>query len=492
LIDLRFVNASDAEIRLFTPPGPNKLCLNVKDANGSDAELRDDRPRWTSPPGHMELIRVRAGSDAVVTDTLNRYVHIKRPGTYTVSVRAGFMNSSMGGGAGRAVGPSRRTLSVDEETQVTVLPPDSEALRGAVERILQAIPQEKDSRQRVALGAALASVEDPVVIPTLLQALRTCDSWAAVQVARGLARFDDERASAALLNVLRSGDPSVQKAVVEAVALRTDDPEFGAAIEGCLTHRDYLVRLAAVRALSGSSRPAVWRRFAELLRDPSVFVRMLVAEALSKTGDATVVGDLQIALSKETNGAVRDTVKASLEALGHPPKPLPNDAASLTTMLSSPHEEERRAAARRLAELNTPAARAGLAHAVSGPCATTRFDAITHVKRLKVKEAVPSLMKLLDDGDSVTRIRSAVALARIGHKEAVHAIAKQLTDPAPHVRRAIPGALGSLGDPAAIPALEGAIAVEKDERALRNMRGALAHLRRIQGKRVRPNETGEP
>ena len=236
--------------------------------------------------------------------------------------------------------------------------------------------------------------------------------------------------------------------------------------------------------LTGTTDPALWRRFAELLGDRKQVVRIAAADALGKTGDPSVVGDLQIAFDGERESMARKHIKASLTALAHPPDPLPEDARLLTKLLDSPHLDERTAAVRKLGKLNTPEARQGLVKALKSECFQTRFDAIAQVKQLKCQEAADTLIELMGHPNPFTRMLATMALGEMRHTRAAPAMARLLFDSERNVRRAVPNSLSLLGDPSVIPMLKKALKDEKDREVAKKMRSAIKYLeRRQEGKK---------
>jgi HEAT repeat protein len=80
-----------------------------------------------------------------------------------------------------------------------------------------------------------------------------------------------------------------------------------------------------------------------------------------------------------------------------------------------------------------------------------RADAATRLGQAKSKEAVDSLVAILDDSDETVRVSAVLALGSIGDPKAVPALAKLVNDPLSSVRLAVCQALGQIRDPQSLP-----------------------------------------
>lgn len=85
--------------------------------------------------------------------------------------------------------------------------------------------------------------------------------------------------------------------------------------------------------------------------------------------------------------------------------------------------------------------------------AVVRADAATRLGQAKSKEAVDSLIAVLDDDTEEVRVAAMLALGQIGDARAISAIASHASDPSSAVRVALCQALGQMGDPAGVEPL---------------------------------------
>ena len=485
-MELRLQNTSSRDLR-FSKTAGGGLFPFVTGATPEQVETKDDQPQ-PKLGGLVAGVPIPVGGNCVLRDVLNRYVRIKRPGTYDVCVRTRFVVQDHARKRNRRAKRRREFLDIDETASVVVAAQDLDALRSRAEEFLSQIDQAK-AGEVWAPATALASIDHPLVVPFLLKALRPGPrSVAGIVIAR-LAESQHAAAVDGVLRVLREPKYGGRLAALRAAARYSEKPLFRKALAKCLDEPDNVVRAEAVRILGETRDPAVWRRFAGLLHDPYPEVRGMAAVALANTGEPSVVGDLQLALGREYWSATRRPIIASLTRLGAPPDPLPQDVASLTRALDSRHADERVEAVQQLAKIDTPDARKALAGALASQCTQTRFQAMTEVQRLKPPEAAKPLMELLAHSSPVTRVRAAVALALMKHREATPAITRHLFDPQRAVRLAAPGALGALGDPSAIPALKRALAEEKDPKITEQIRRVMAHLEGGRGGQTKGDRT---
>src|SRR5439155_20777828 len=80
-----------------------------------------------------------------------------------------------------------------------------------------------------------------------------------------------------------------------------------------------------------------------------------------------------------------------------------------------------------------------------------RTSGLSHLTSLAPDEAVPALLKALDDPEAFVRSTAAEHLGRLGAPQAVPLLRTLLTDPDVHVRRAAATALAWRGDRNGLP-----------------------------------------
>ncbi len=192
----------------------------------------------------------------------------------------------------------------------------------------------------------------------------------------------------------------------------TDD-----AISGLRSRRRFTRRRAA-EALSAIGTPAAESSLRAALDDPDALVRTTCARTLAEVGSADAVPEI-IAIAR------RDAPKT------------PGAAAAVVLALAE----------------RWPAALAPLL----GPDvpAEVRFVAITLAGDLRLAEYAPLLMACLTDHDDLAA-SAAQGLGRIGEVDAVGPLTELMRDGrrSQAVRAAATGALGVIGQPSVVPALE--------------------------------------
>jgi HEAT repeat protein len=82
-----------------------------------------------------------------------------------------------------------------------------------------------------------------------------------------------------------------------------------------------------------------------------------------------------------------------------------------------------------------------------------RAAAARHLGHIGARDAVPALVRLLNDADETVRTAAATALGKIGDPRAVSRLLEAINDPHPSVRARVIGSLGEIGAEAAIPRL---------------------------------------
>ena len=147
--------------------------------------------------------------------------------------------------------------------------------------------------------------------------------------------------------------------------------------------------------------------------------------------------------------------------------------------LNSEDVEERLAALSALGQLNEPKATESLVAAVNDPDMRVRIKAIDTLGLIQAKDATPFLVQQLfmRDTDLGTKRRILACLGKIGDRRAVRPTLDFLArDLDPAARGTAIFALGDIGDPSAVPALE-AIANNGDERLSGLAREAVRKIR---------------
>jgi HEAT repeat protein len=274
------------------------------------------------------------------------------------------------------------------------------------------------------------------------------------------------------IDCARSADPRTRRAAAAALG-RTGDRR---AVEPLLMmlqapRPEYRQATAALRQLGETDLAravlAVWQGDAgpaKRLRDPrlggplvaalgasSPQVRAAAADALGCLEDPGHVDPLIIALRGDPFPVVRCKAAQSLGLLG--------DTAALHPLLDSLFAEDlgtRAESATALGALGDERASEPLLRALQDPDAGVRRAAATSLGLLAARRAVEPLIAALEEERNSDAVRQAVvmALGRIRCLEAVPALIKALDDAGDSVTVAAAHALGQIGDPRALEALE--------------------------------------
>jgi HEAT repeat protein len=282
----------------------------------------------------------------------------------------------------------------------------------------------------------LALLADP--LPSIRAAAARGLGWRgnreAVSILRGLVEAPAEGPAlraAALQALGRIGDDSARPAVLSA----TQDP-------------DRAVRDAALRAVTfdalvdPADRPALLRQVAAD-RALDLLLRSQAIQALAEVKD-TGAADLLIRLIEQ-----------------EPPFPMPplTTSGSRAQVMAIRYAEQRdvRAWAARAAGVlaDTSTALPVVLKAAEDPADFfLRMMSVETLGSWKAREAIPVLLRRLDDAFEYARAAALRALAQIGDRSAVDAVLPRLSDEIPMVRAQAAYTLGALGDPKVRPQLE--------------------------------------
>lgn len=150
---------------------------------------------------------------------------------------------------------------------------------------------------------------------------------------------------------------------------------------------------------------------------------------------------------------------------------------ALVRLLDDRYPRVRRAAARSLALIGDQSATPALANALHDVDAEVRQIALQALITIADASVVPALIGLFEDADPSVRQYAAKALGNAGDPAAVAALIGCLSDPDSRVNQAAADALGEIGDPAAVDEL---FAIVNDETSYYRLKeGALQALAKI-------------
>ena len=376
-----------------------------------------------------------------------------------------------------------------------------------VKALLKMLREERDIEHRWSVMWALSEAWGDEVVDALIKALKDKDPYVRRRAARALGEIGDKRATDALIAAL--GDPAfeVRSSAIEALAFLK--PKQGLEIFAtALQDKSDWVRFHAVMALADlQDRRALKPLIRALFEDEEKSVRVQAAYALGRLGGAEAVSALAQALRNDFSLCVRVAAANSLGATGDAAavkplcKALKSDwdeireaAAKSLCYLPPAHTAH---AAPLLQQLF---------HNDGSPfvrvlCGITLFR-ITNNKRYLEKalklidkdsvtmhwsfeEVLRTLLKCderivfeaLRLGTAVVRAEAASVLGAVKLKKAVPALIRTLQDEDVGVRSAAAWALGKIGGEYAIIALLGAL----EDRHGKVIRTAANSLHRITG-----------
>jgi HEAT repeat protein len=215
-----------------------------------------------------------------------------------------------------------------------------------------------------------------------------------------------------------------------------------------LSGMDAEMRRRAVQVLARSGRLATVERLAPLAADPDRWVRLEVVGVLGTLGDATAVPVLK-PLVNDADADVRLEAAKALARLG--------DASGAAQLERAAQlETERALALRLLARLDPGKNLAALLEHMNGDVGDAELDDVASLLAACDPGSVtPHLLAACADDDAGLRAHAAAVLGRLRVTEALDTLVGLLKDPSWDVRREAAAALGRTGSKAALPGLRG-------------------------------------
>ncbi len=230
-------------------------------------------------------------------------------------------------------------------------------------------------------------------------------------------------------------------------------------IKDALTHENYFVRSAAVKAIGEIGDRSQISLIIPGLKDTAPFVRFFTVESLGQLGGPEALKML-LAMAKDPDGMVRVAVVKSLDDMAASKTGAPAGVDMnniLATLIDDTEPTVKLFALAGLTRNGDQEAFSKIMEIVpklEGPARSAGAAALGRTKR---REAAPLLTKMLADPDATLRMYAAEAMGEIVAPESFAPLAKAITDSDTAVRGAAATSLGKLGDPNAIPLLDKAI-----------------------------------
>ena len=372
----------------------------------------------------------------------------------------------------------------------------AKAVPALLETVVATRTEDSDVRE-VALRA-LARIADPRAVEPLIKALEDAEVWLAPRIADILARHG-EAVVAPLIAVLDEGkhrparawaanvlgEVGAQRAFPSVVRL-LDDPEdevrakaatalgrmgdrraVGYLVDHLLSDSAPFVRARISAALGQLGGPEVIERLVRALGDPAWWVRMRTVEALEHVG-GVAEGPLLIALD-DSDPEIRIRAAVALERLGVPDnlvrmieigERVPDAmqtmvkfaAAGPREFLSELTQHDSRQVRSALVTAAERSGRRDLADdlvrmATKDSEAALRGQALTALRSLGIRDALPAALSALADEDQQVRAAAVEFVGAFGSADILGLLHAQTADTDPHVRAASMRALGRLGAP---------------------------------------------
>jgi HEAT repeat protein/beta-lactamase regulating signal transducer with metallopeptidase domain len=288
-------------------------------------------------------------------------------------------------------------------------------------------------------------------VSALIETLADANASVRVAAAKSLAQLGDPRAIAALSRALREDtDPRVREAAAEALGDIEDVRAVPALIAALGTEKVSSVREKIVGALGNLKDPSAAAGIAAAAKDQSVAVRREVAQALGNLEDRAAAGTL-IEMTRDDDAEVRHN---AAEALGNIKAEGALDALSALTRDSNSDVREQAISA--LADLEDIRAEPAIVAALKDPVVDVRREAADALDNLEgIHTAPQALIDLLRDPSRSVRKEAASTLGSIKDPAAVPALKAATADDDAEVRRNAAEALSDIGGPEAIQVLLG-------------------------------------
>lgn len=221
------------------------------------------------------------------------------------------------------------------------------------------------------------------------------------------------------------------------------------------------------------------------LKSAKVEVRRTAIKSLVHSDLSEKLADEMRAKLKDDDAEVRATAATAVGNLGA--LGVPAVEALIAQMKNDPSKEARETAARALGRIGKAVPKERRSVEPLRQTARTDDDRVTRTVALgalammdiDIPGQVTALRKYLHDEDPLVRMKAAHALGMIGHAakatapDIVQVLERSKDD---HHRGYIARALGNVGDPASLPALQKALAAETDPGNKGEMRGAITRL----------------
>ncbi len=309
-------------------------------------------------------------------------------------------------------------------------------------------PRQPRQPQQTATRAELRS---SAVVPALIEALDDANAAVRLAAVNSLGTLGDPRAIAALGKVLKDdSDARVRRAAAEALGEIDDPRAVPHLLDALKAEKVADVREKIVQSLAQLGDASAVPGIAAAANDASAATRHAVAEALGELETQSAVPTL-VGMARDQDVDVRHAVAEALGRL--------ESAAGLDALVGLARDSDadvRASAIESLSRLEDPRTLSTFVAALADASADVRSKAAEGFHRVpELHKAPAALLAALGDVDHDVRKNVAEALGSIGDEAAVPALNKALADSNADVRRAVAEALAEIGGPDAITSLMG-------------------------------------
>lgn len=158
---------------------------------------------------------------------------------------------------------------------------------GTAEVVFEAMA-DKNEEVRMAAAEAIRVLNDPSIIPDLINALKQPNKWLPARIAETLLYFGSQ-AIPAMIKALEKEEPIVRAYLIEILG-EIDDPGILFPLAACLKDSDSQVRLQALRALGKSGEKGTEEILIRALEDPEPKVQIQALRSLVSKGSPAAAG----------------------------------------------------------------------------------------------------------------------------------------------------------------------------------------------------------
>jgi len=236
------------------------------------------------------------------------------------------------------------------------------------------------------------------------------------------------------LQRLKSKDVTTRVRMVEAMSTSGNGSVVGHVSEALQEDDDSGVRLAAAKGLGLLRDERGIGPLVAALKDIVPEIRVAAAQSLRQIGDTRAIPPLVDAL-RDTSHNVRWTSATALGALGW--RPTSNTESVLRAVAMGQHEDAA-AFGKEAVEY--------LVKSLADPTSPKRRAAVTALGKIGDESARKPLEKATEDDDGHVRVAAVEAISQLGIKDSGSFLHRRLRDKDHHVRAAAVEALGRNGD----------------------------------------------